>query len=439
MSLEPPIRVRKLQMALQEKAKASPTYRFYALYDKLYREDVLAYAWLLCRKNGGAAGVDGQTFEQIEAEGVEPWLDRLAEELRNKIYRPQAVRRVWIPKPDGKQRPLGIPTIRDRVVQMAAVLVLSPIFEVDLAEEQYAYREGRSALDAVKKVHALLKAGYTEVVDADLCGYFDSIPHHALMKSLARRISDGAMLALLKAWLEMPVEEDDGRGGKRRTTQAKDRRRGTPQGAPISPLLANLYMRRFILGWKRQGWAVRWAAHIVSYADDYVILCRQHAQEAREQMERIMERIGLTANQEKTRICRVPEQSFDFLGYTFGRRYKPITGRSYLGTQPSTKRVQRLLQSLSEQLGRNTQGREGKELVALLNLRLRGWANYFCLGSVSRAYRVVDRHVRYRLRRWLCRKHKVPGQGTTHFPDEFLRDQLGLLSLASLTRSLPWA
>ncbi|WP_020494234.1 reverse transcriptase domain-containing protein [Verrucomicrobium sp. 3C] len=198
MSLAPPLRVRKLQMTLQEKAKASPTYRFYSLYDKLYREDVLAYAWQLCRKNGGAAGVDGQTFERIEEEGVERWLDRLAEEIRNKTYRPEAVRRVWIPKPDGKRRPLGIPTIRDRVAQMAAVLVLSPIFEVDLAEEQYAYREGRSALDAVKKVHALLNTGYTEVIDADLSGYFDSIPHHAVNMSLARRISDGVMLALLK-------------------------------------------------------------------------------------------------------------------------------------------------------------------------------------------------------------------------------------------------
>ncbi len=322
---------------------------------------------------------------------------------------------------------------------MAAVLVLSPIFEVDLAEEQYAYREGRSALDAVKKVHALLNTGYTEVIDADLSGYFDSIPHHALMKSLARRISDGVMLALLKAWLEMPVEEDDGRGGKRRTTQAKDRRRGTPQGAPISPLLANLYMRRFILAWKRQGWAARWAAHIVSYVDDYVVLCRHHAQEARKQMEKIMERIGLTVTPEKTRICRVPEQNFDFLGYTFGLCYKPITGRSYLGTQASEKRVNRLLQSVSEQLGWNTLGMEGTARVMLLNRRLRGWANYFCLGSVSRAYRVVDRHVRYRLRRLLCRKHKVLGPGKTQFADWFLRDKLGLLSLRSLTRSLPWA
>ncbi|WP_255324847.1 reverse transcriptase domain-containing protein, partial [Verrucomicrobium sp. 3C] len=237
-----------------------------------------------------------------------------------------------------------------------------------------------------------INTGYTEVIGADLSGYFDSIPHHALMKSLARRISDGVMLALLKAWLEMPVEEEDERGGKRRTTQAKDRRRGSPQGAPISPLLTNLYMRRFILGWRRQGWAAKWAAHIVSYADDYVILCRHHAQEARKQMEKIMERIGLTVNPEKTRICRVPEQSFDFLGYTFGLCYKPITGRSYLGTQPSKKRVNRLLQSVSERLGRNTQGSEAEELVSLLNRRLRGWANYFCLGSVSRAYRAVDRH-----------------------------------------------
>ncbi len=439
MSLGPPSSVRKLQTALQEKAKASPTYRFYALYDKLCRKDLLEHAWTLCRHNGGAAGVDGQSFERIDQEGVEEWLGRLAEELRTKTYRPRAVRRVWIPKPDGKKRPLGIPTIRDRVVQMAAVLVLAPIFEVDLAEEQYAYREGRSALDAVKKVHALLKGGFTEVIDADLAAFFDSIPHDALLKSLARRISDGAMLALLKAWLEMAVEEEDEQGKKQRTTHAKDCGRGTPQGAPISPLLANLYMRRFILGWKRQGWADQWGAQIVSFADDYVILCRRHAQEARKQMERIMERIGLTVNQEKTRICRVPEQSFDFLGYTFGLCYQSRTGRSYLGIQPSKKRVLRLARRVSETVNRRTLRMENAELVSILNRRLQGWANYFCLGSVSRAYRAVDRHVWYRLRWWLCQKHKVPGQGKNRFPDAFLRERLGLFSLQNFARSLPWA
>ena len=252
MSLPTPESVRKLQRALYAKAKANPACGFYALYDKIYRKDVLAWAWGCCRANGGSAGVDGQSFAGIEAKGVEAWLEELAQELRTKTYRPQAVRRVYIPKADGKLRPLGIPTIKDRVAQMAAVIVLTAIFEADLMEEQYAYRPKRSAQDAVRAVHGLLNRGYTEVVDADLSGYFDTIPHHELMKCVARRVSDGSVLALIRGWLEMPVEE--GRGRKRRTTANKDRGRGTPQGTPVSPWLANLYMRRFLLGWKQQGW-----------------------------------------------------------------------------------------------------------------------------------------------------------------------------------------
>jgi group II intron reverse transcriptase/maturase len=255
---------------LYAKAKANPAYRFHALYDKICREDVLKWAWSCCRANGGSAGADGQSFEGIEAKGVERWLDQLAQELRTKTYRPQAVRRVLIPKPDGKQRPLGIPTIKDRVAQMAAVIVLEAIFEADLAEEQYAYRPKRSAHDAIREVHGLLNRGYTEVVDADLSSYFDTIPHHELMKSVARRVSDGAMLAVIKSWLEMAVEEDNGKGNKLRTTVNKDSGRGTPQGAPLSPLLANLYMRRFLLGWKQAGWDKKLKARIVNYADDCV-------------------------------------------------------------------------------------------------------------------------------------------------------------------------
>ena len=235
MSLTTPTSVRKLQRALYAKAKANPTYRFHALYDKIYRKDVLLWAWSCCRANGGSCGVDGQSFAGIEAKGVEAWLDQLARELKEKTYRPQAVRRVLIPKPDGKQRPLGIPTIKDRVAQMAAVIVLEAIFEADLTDEQYAYRPQRSAQDAVREVHGLLNRGYTEVVDADLSSYFDTIPHHELMKSMARRVSDGTMLGLVKTWLEMAVEEDDGKGNKRRTTDNKDNGRGTPQGAPMTP------------------------------------------------------------------------------------------------------------------------------------------------------------------------------------------------------------
>jgi len=220
---------------LYAKAKTNPSYRFYALYDKIYRKDMLLWAWSCCRANGGSSGVDGQSFAGIEARGVEAWLDQLGKELKEKSYRPQAVRRVRIPKPDGKQRPLGIPTIEDRVAQMAAVLVLAAIFEADLTSEQYAYRPQRSAHDALREVHGLLNRGYTEVVDADLSSYFDTIPHQELMKSVARRVSDGAMLALIKSWLEMAVEEDDGKGNKRRTTVNKDSGRGTPQGAPMTP------------------------------------------------------------------------------------------------------------------------------------------------------------------------------------------------------------
>src|SRR5215510_10925673 len=232
MSLTTPPSVQKLQTALHDKAKGSPKFRFYALYDKVHRQDVLVFAYECCKANGGAAGVDGQTFEDIEEYGVGKWLDELEQELRSRTYQPQPVRRVWIPKPDGKQRPLGVPAIRDRVAQTAAVLVLEPIFEADLQPEQYAYRQDRSALDAVKHVHQLLNTGHGQVVDADLSGYYDSIPHAELMKSVARRIVDRAMLHLIKMWLEAPVEETDEQGKKRRSTRNRDEGRGTPQGAP---------------------------------------------------------------------------------------------------------------------------------------------------------------------------------------------------------------
>jgi group II intron reverse transcriptase/maturase len=410
---------------LPAKAKREPTYRFYALYDKVYRADVLWHAYQCSRANDGSAGVDGQTFADIEAYGPLKWRGELAEELRKQTYRPQAVRRVLIPKPDGKQRPLGIPTIKDRVV----LVVLEPIFEADLPPEQYAYRPGRNALEAVQQVQSLMIAGPTEVVDADWSGYFDSIPHAELMKSVARRVSDGRLLALIKAWLVAPVEEPGERGTKQRTTRNKDDGRGSPQGAPLSPLLANLYMRRFILGWKALGHESRLDAPIVNYADDFVICCRGSAEEAMAAMRTMMARLKLTVNEAKTRLCRGPDEAFNFLGYTVGRRYAPKTGWPYLGVRPSDKKVQGLTLKRSAQTDRRWLWLDEEEMVGRLNRLLRGWANYFCLGAVTAAYRKVTAHACHRLRQWLMKKFKVRGSKWSRYSDRYLHERLGLLRL----------
>jgi RNA-directed DNA polymerase len=439
VSLTTPASVQKLQTALHAKAKESPNLRFYALYDKVYRKDVLAFAYERCKANGGVAGVDGQTFEDIEAYGVERWLDELKQELENRTYQPLPVRRVYIPKPDGKQRPLGVPAIRDRAAEMAAVLVLDPIFEADLQPEQYAYRRDRSALDAVRHVHKLINTGHGEIVDADLSSYLDTLPHSELLKSVARRVVDGAMLHLIKMWLEAPVEETDERGNKHRSTHNRDEGRGTPQGSPISPLLSNLYMRRFVLGWKKLGHEERLKAYIVNYADDFVICCRGKAEEALATMRDLMVRLKLTVNEKKTKVCKLPEEKFEFLGYSFGRCYSRKTGKAYLGTTPSKKRVQRICAAISAETGRNKTPLAAKEVVQTLNRMTTGWANYFCLGPVGRAYRAVDQHTRKRLRQWLCAKHQVRWPGKKRFPTASFYQVLGLVSLTERTASLPWA
>ena len=349
MSLVTPVSVWKLQKTLHAKAKKSSAYRFYSLYDKILRRDVLEFAYRCCRANGGAPGIDEQSFADIEEYGLSRWLDELTEELRSGSYRADAVRRVFIPKSNGKQRPLGIPSVKTRTIQMAVVLVLGPIFEADMPDEQYAYRRRRSALDAIRRIHELLNTGYRQVVDADLSGYFDTIPHFELMKSVARRVSDGRILRLIKMWLQAPVEEVNERGRKCRTTRNKDEARGCPQGAPVSPLLANLYMRRFILGWKALGYEKRLQAKIVNYADDFVICCRGNVDEAMTAMRSIMQKLKLTVNETKTHMCRVPAESFDFLGYTLGRCWSLKTGKAYIGTRPSDKKVTALCRAVSEQ------------------------------------------------------------------------------------------
>lgn len=403
--------------------------RFYSLYDKICRRDVLEEAWKQSRANAGAPGVDGVSFEAIEEAGYELWLEELARELKEKRYRPQALKRVWLMKPDGGQRPIGIAVIKDRVAQMAAVIVLGPIFEADLCEEQYGYRPGKNAHQAVRQIDQALRMGHREVVDGDLSGYFDNIPHCELMKSVARRISDGAVLKLIKGWLEMAVEEN-GKGGRRRSTEARDSRKGTPQGSPISPLLSNLYLRRFILGWEKFGWRKRFAGKIVSYADDFVILCKAGAAHAaREAMETLMGKLKLKVNERKTRVARVPAESFDFLGYTFGKCHSPRGKGTVIAPSPSKKAIAKIRETISEATQPSQTGKSTAELIAELNQQLRGWKAYFQVGWCSKAYRKVDNHARHRLRQWLNRKHRSRGYNAIHYSAPYLHKTLGLVRL----------
>jgi RNA-directed DNA polymerase len=438
MSLETPSKVRMLQRKLYLKAKEEPTYRFYLLYDTIYREDILAFAYELAKSNQGAPGVDGQSFEEIESQGLEKWLIGIRNELRARTYKPQPVRRVMIPKPGGGERPLGIPTIRDRVVQTAAKLVLEPIFEADLEPEAYGYRPKRSAHDAIEKVHKLLCAGYTDVVDADLSKYFDTIPHRELMQCVARRIVDRDVLRLIKMWLKAPVEERDEKG-KRRMTGGRGSTCGTPQGGVASPLLANLYMNRFLKYWRTSGRRERFQAHVVNYADDFVILSRGHAVEARDWTRKVMTRLGLTLNEAKTSIKQARRERFDFLGYTFGPHRFRKDGHWYLGASPSKKSVARLRRKVGDLLMPSNVG-TWLEVRDRLNRILRGWSAYFGYGTRLMAYRAVDSYVLERVRHFLRRRHKVQSRGTYRFSEQTVFGELGVLRLRRVhLESLPSA
>jgi len=408
ISLERWPQLKQLREKLNGKAKTEPEFRFYRLYDKVYRSDVLEAAYAQCRSNGGAPGVDGRSFDDIATYGVERFLTELADELKTLRYKPEAVRRVLIPKEGqpGKFRPLGIPTIKDRVVQQSVKLLLDPVFEADFTDNAYAYREGKSALDAVIDVNAHLKAGYTEVVDADLSKYFDTIPHDKLMQSVERRIADVKVIWLIRHWLKAPVHETN-EAGRVVITGGKKTKVGTPQGGVISPLLANIYFRRFLLAWEKFGYGKKFCSRIVNYADDFVILCRERAGEALQAANDLITKLGLKLNEEKTRECRAGETPFNFLGYTFETLYC-FGGQPYLGLRPSDKSANKYRETVRQLTAASQTSKKAETVVEAVNRVVRGYWNYYCLGTSQKLRWELNQYTRYKVFRWTLSKHAKP-------------------------------
>lgn len=427
--LATPGRLRKLQRTFYRKAKDEPEFRFYSLYDKVCWKPTLWHAWRLVRRNDGAPGVDGVSLEAIEEEGVGAWLEELREELVEKDYQASPVRRVEIPKSSGGKRPLGIPTVKDRVVQMAVKLVIEPIFEADFEDEAYGYRPERSAKEAVEEVHRELRDGRTDVVDADLSSYFDTIPHDQLLESVRERISDGTILKLIKMWLKAPiVEEDEGGTQRPKSSGEEGIPEGTPQGGVISPLLANIYFNRFLKFWRQQGLDEELDARIVNYADDFVILTRGCAEQALQVTRWFMEAVGLELNEEKTSICDVHQQDLEFLGYQFGWEHNRGDGSMYLAAQPAPSRIQRLKGEIRRWLKR-TLSIPWEDVCKKLNQKLEGWAEYFSYGTQSQAYREIDHYVDSRVRAHHVKRHQYDGRGLRRWTGRLIFGELGVTRL----------
>jgi len=428
--LTTPETIRTLQRKLYRKAKQEPACRFHALYDKVYRADILEFAYRLVSANRGSAGIDGVTFEAIEEnEGAPAFIGELAEALRNKTYKPDPVKRVMIPKSDGSQRPLGIPTIRDRVAQMATKLVIEPIFEADFCETSYGFRPKKSAHDAVDDVTYAMNSGYTEIIDADLSKYFDTIPHANLMKVLAERICDGEILRLIQMWLKAAIMEMDKDGTKRNIGGGKGNRTGTPQGGVISPLLSNLYLHILDRIWERNNLQQRLGARIVRYADDIVILCRRNKSgKAMAVLRQILERLKLTLNETKTKIVNAHKGSFDFLGFSIRMAESWKTGNLYPHVQPSKKSLQKIKDRVTWLTARRRTIIPLERIVKEVNATVRGWVGYFHYRNCSKALGQIRSHVEERVITHLRKRHKIRNRnaGYVRFPDRLLYKRYNL-------------
>jgi RNA-directed DNA polymerase len=429
MLLATPDTIRTLQRKLYAKAKQEPAYRFYALYDKISREDLLSHAWRLVRANRGSPGVDRVSFEVIERGiGVETFLRQLAQDLKDLTYQAQPVRRVMIPKADGSLRPLGIPTIRDRVAQMAVKLIIEPIFEADFCEHSYGFRPKRSAHDAVDDIANTLWAGYTQVIDADLSKYFDSIPHTKLMAVVAERVVDGSILHLIKLWLKAPVIGEDDKGVRKTVGGGKSNRKGTPQGGVISPLLANCYLHLLDRIWQRHRFKGKLQAHLVRYADDFVVMCRKEVEEPLKVVRQVLERLGLSLNESKTHIVDATQDSFDFLGFAIRMNRGMRTGKPYPHVCPSDKSLKKIKAKLTQMTRRELTPIPLEKIVGNVNRSLNGWVNYFHYRNSNQVMEKVKTHTEQRLRKHLMKRHKVKdrGIGEGRFPSVELYRRYGL-------------
>jgi RNA-directed DNA polymerase len=422
--LETPGKIRELRKKLYLKAKQEKGFRFYALYDKIYRADIVQFAYCLVRANKGSPGIDGKTFEAIEGKegGAERYCKEIAEELKGKTYKAMPVRRVYIPKPDGKKRPLGIPTIKDRVVQMAAKLIIEPIFEADFQECSDGFRPRRSAHQAIDEINLQLRCKNTQVVDADIIRYFDSISHEKLLKAVAKRIVDKNILKLIKMWLKAPIiEEEEGKN------RYRGNYRGTPQGGVISPLLANIYLNAFDLAMK--------ATRLVRYADDLVVLCRYNAHKTLGKMTEVLKSLGLNLNPDKTRIVEAKEEGFNFLGFTMQVKKNPKTGKIFPLIVPSKKAISHIKKEIKEKMSRKNLALPEEVVIKKLNETVRGWSGYFYYGNCSKAFVHLKNYLEERVRMFLRRKHRDKSRGYKKYPNSYLYENL---SLYRMPTTAPW-